>query len=136
MTQLVPSCILSVTSFTSPAATLPGLARLERKLLPSQTFFYLISAIAESGLLWATLGQQYMMEVVREECSPLSCANRCCCAGHGTLLKAWNLRPVSCAEMPRSVTDTVCVAVLSATHLCTHRSASSLHFYFSWKELI
>lgn len=36
--QLVPSCILSVASFRSPAPTLPGLARLERKLLPSQTF--------------------------------------------------------------------------------------------------
>lgn len=26
---------------------------------------------------------------------PLSCASRCCCAGHGMLLKAWNLHRVS-----------------------------------------
>lgn len=130
MTQLVPSCILSVTSFTSPAAAFPALARLERKLLPSQTFFtsslplqslHCCGQSQDNNKWWKWPGRSVPHSAVQKDAAVLDMAH----SSRHRIYVLWTEHAGN-REMPRSVADTVHVTAVCHTPLHTWKYEFSL----------
>lgn len=139
MTQLVPRCISSVTSFTSPATTLPGLARLKRKLLPSQTFLAHLCHCR----VWTVVGNPKIAVHDGSGQGGVSPTQLC-----KQMLLCWTwhtpqgMESTSCKLSMQGIMrspdqlQTLFMWLCCLTHLCTHGSASSFCFYSGWKEFI
>lgn len=84
-----------------------------------------------SSTWWKWLGRSVPQAAVQTDGAVLDMA---CSSRHG--IYVLGTKYTGNCKMPGSIADTVHVAVLSDTHLCTCGSACSLCFYSGWKELI